>query len=100
MEVQAAKMRESQSDKEMSDSPQDGDYEEEEVDVQAEQKEKTRLNQLKKSKNSFMKDLVTSRGKEPKKKEKSRDEQMKELINQAEKYASFLLSKHKMNNQG
>lgn len=73
---------------------------EEEVDEQAELKEKGRLRELKKSKSSFMKDLVSSGKKEVKKKEKSRDDQMKDLINQAEKYASFLLSKHKMNNQG
>jgi hypothetical protein len=73
---------------------------EEEVDEQAEQKEKGRLKELKKSKNSFMKDLVSSGKKDTKKKEKSRDDQMKDLINQAEKYASFLLSKHKMHNQG
>ena len=69
-------------------------------DEEAEHKEMNRLQELKKSKSSFMKDLVGKEKKDKKKKEKSREQQMKELINQAEKYASFLLSKHKMNNQG
>ena len=50
--------------------------------------------------NDILQSIEDAKGKEPKKKERSREDQMKDLINQAEKYASFLLSKHKMNSQG
>lgn len=69
-----------------------------EIDEEAEAKEKERMKELKKSKSSFMKGLAKPPVKE--KKQKGHEEQMKELINQAEKYASFLLSKHKMHNRG
>lgn len=66
------------------------------MDPEAQAKEKERIKELKKSKNSFMKGL----SQENPKKKKDRDTQMKELIAQAEKYASFLLSKHKMQGKG
>lgn len=66
------------------------------LDPNAQAKEKDRIKELKKSKNSFMKGLAQ----ENPKKKKDRDTQMKELIAQAEKYASFLLSKHKMQGKG
>lgn len=91
--------------KSLSEEDADLEYQGEEVrdgpsDDEAEQKEFTRMQELKKSKSSFMKDLVGKDKKENKKKGKSREQQMKDLIYHAEKYASFLLSKHKMNNQG
>lgn len=69
-----------------------------EMDEEAQQKEKERIIELKKSKSSFMKDLVRQDALE--KRRKNQEEQMKVLINQAEKYASFLLSKHKMHTRG
>ena len=69
-----------------------------ELEDEAQQKEKERISELKKSKSSFMKDLVRQDAAE--KRRKNQEEQMKVLIAQAEKYASFLLSKHKLHTRG
>ena len=69
-----------------------------EPDEEAELREKDRLKELKKSKSSFMRNMHKTEGNG--KKRKDREQQMKELINEAEKYASFLLSKHKLNSKG
>lgn len=95
-EARQRRKAESQSDIEL----QGEEVRDEPVDDEAELKEIHRIQELKKSKSSFMKDLVGKDKKDKKKKEKSREQQMKELIYHAEKYASFLLSKHKMHSQG
>lgn len=89
----------SQNNEESDDAGEwKADGEMEEVDEAAELKEKDRMNELKKCKSSYVRNLHKGEVKE--KKKKDIEQQMKDLINQAEKYASFLLSKHKMNSKG
>jgi hypothetical protein len=99
--MEEAKLRSRSGSEEDEDLEYQGEEVRDEVeDDEAEHKEYSRIQELKKSKSSFMKDLVGKEKKDNKKKGRSREQQMKELIHHAEKYASFLLSKHKMNNQG
>jgi hypothetical protein len=93
---------EHESDSNYEEEPGDDNLSQEEVDPEAQdikQKEIERIHTLKQSESTFINKLKQTEVK-TKKKTKDRDQQMKDLINQAEKYASFLLSKHKMNNRG